>query len=114
MQRCAQLRERVSGKLRLGCSPDRAAGRLRFEGGEKPGQECVISGESIYTWIYALPEGEPTRLGVTVTSASVDTDTNLTVTFDGRVCLRVSGRGAPWTTHDVWWLGAAVPVAPVL
>jgi len=56
------LRQRVVDKLRAGGSPDRVAGRLRYE---HPGQESEwVSHEAIYTWIYALPKGELSRLGI--------------------------------------------------
>ncbi|MGB8200504.1 MAG: IS30 family transposase, partial [Pseudonocardiaceae bacterium] len=56
------LRQRVVDKLRAGASPDQVAGRLRYE---HPGQQAEwVSHEAIYTWIYALPKGELSRLGV--------------------------------------------------
>ena len=56
------LRQRVVDKLRAGASPDQVAGRLRYE---HPGQHAAwVSHEAIYTWIYALPKGELSRLGI--------------------------------------------------
>ncbi len=57
-----QRRRRVVDKLRAGASPDQVAGRLRYE---HPGQESEwVSHEAIYTWMYALPEGELSRLAI--------------------------------------------------
>lgn len=66
LEACAQLRERVVGKLRAGCSPDQIAGRLRYE---HPGQQaCHVSHEAIYNWIYALLTGELARQGILLRS----------------------------------------------
>lgn len=64
------LREQVLGKLRAGCSPDQAAGRLRHEhGGDHADRVAdTVSHEAIYTWIYALPKGELARQGVLLRS----------------------------------------------
>ncbi len=64
------LRDQVLGKLRGGCSPDQAAGRLRAEhGGEHAEQVAgTVSHEAIYTWIYALPKGELARQGILLRS----------------------------------------------
>lgn len=60
-----QLRGRVVAKLRAGASPDRVAGRLRYErtGAEADRVADTVSHEAIYTWIYALPKGELDRQG---------------------------------------------------
>ena len=61
-----ELAGRVVGKLRAGCSPERVAGRLRYE---HPGQQaCHGSHEAIYSWIYALPKGELARHGILLRS----------------------------------------------
>ncbi len=52
--------------LRAGHSPDQVAGRLRYE---YPGQQARwVSHESIHTWIYALPKGEPAAQGIVLRS----------------------------------------------
>ena len=61
------LRGRVVSGLRLGCSADQVAGRLKYD------RNCghtgaVISHEAIYTWMYALPKGELARLGIELRS----------------------------------------------
>jgi IS30 family transposase len=65
-----ELRERVLGKLRGGCSPDQVAGRLRHEHGGEHAERvaATVSHESIYTWIYALPKGELARQGILLRS----------------------------------------------
>jgi hypothetical protein len=45
-------------------------------------------------------------LNLTVHDAT-EHNTHLIVTFDGNVRLRISGHGAPWTTHDAWWLATS-------
>jgi IS30 family transposase len=64
------LREQVLGRLRVGCSPDQVAGRLRYEhGGEQAARVAeTVSHEAIYTWIYALPKGELARHGILLRS----------------------------------------------
>jgi IS30 family transposase len=64
------LRERVLDMLRAGCSPDQAAGRLRYEhGGGHAGLVAgTVSPEAIYTWVYALPKGELARQGILLRS----------------------------------------------
>jgi IS30 family transposase len=64
------LRRRVVSGLRVGWSPDQVAGRLRHAVacGEEVGTVETVSGESIYTWLYALPKGELARLGVDLRS----------------------------------------------
>ena len=64
------LRAQVLARLRAGCSPDQVAGRLRHE---HPGEQAervadTVSPEAIYTWIYALPKGEPAREGILLRS----------------------------------------------
>jgi IS30 family transposase len=50
------LREAVMAGLRAGWSPRQTAGRLRLE---SPGVHTgLVSHETIYTWLYALPKGE--------------------------------------------------------
>lgn len=59
---CAELRGKVTGLLKSGCSPGQAAGRLRYlAGGDQAG---AVSAEAIYTWIYALPKGELAAQGI--------------------------------------------------
>jgi IS30 family transposase len=64
------LRERVLGKLRAGCSPDQVAGRLRHEhaGAHAERVADTVSREAIYTWIYALPKGELAKQGIVLRS----------------------------------------------
>jgi len=64
------LRERVLGKLRAGCSPDQVAGRLRHEhaGAQAERVADTVSREAIYTWIYALPKGELAKQGIVLRS----------------------------------------------
>jgi transposase, IS30 family len=62
------LRRRVMSGLRLGCSPDQVAGRLKYDRAcGHPGE--VVSHEAIYTWLYALPKGELARLGIELRSS---------------------------------------------
>ncbi len=56
------LRCRVVSGLRGGFSPDQVAGRLKYDRACGQAGE-VVSHEAIYTWIYALPKGELSRLG---------------------------------------------------
>jgi transposase, IS30 family len=57
-----QLRSEVITRLRAGHSPGQVAGRLRYE---HPGQQARwVSAEAMYTWIYALPNGELARHGI--------------------------------------------------
>lgn len=60
------LRGVVVARLRAGWSPDQVAGRLRQHAriGHPDAVDGTISGEAIYTWLYALPKGELARLGV--------------------------------------------------
>jgi IS30 family transposase len=71
------LRERVLADLRYGRTPNQIAGRLKLEAadarvvlmeGSLPAGGETVSHEAIYTWIYALPKGELTRLGVMLAS----------------------------------------------
>lgn len=64
------LREQVLGKLRAGCSPDQAAGRLRYEHGGAHAERVAgtVSHEAIYSWLYALPKGELATRGVLLRS----------------------------------------------
>lgn len=64
------LAEWVLTRLRAGASPDQVAGRLRRERrlGQADAVEAGISGEAIYTWLYALPKGELARQGVLLRS----------------------------------------------
>jgi IS30 family transposase len=57
------LREQVVAGLRIGWSPEQIAGRLRREHGYRDSGK-VASHEAIYTWIYALPKGEPAAQGI--------------------------------------------------
>jgi IS30 family transposase len=61
-----ELRERVLGKLRAGCSPDQVAGRSRDEhaGPDADRVPDTVSHEAIYTWVNALPKGELARQGI--------------------------------------------------
>ena len=61
------LRGRVVSGLRCGLSPDQVAGRLKYDRGCGHAGD-VVSHEAIYTWMYALPKGEPGRLGVELRS----------------------------------------------
>lgn len=64
------LRGQVTGLLKAGCSPDQAAGRLRFlAGGRHPG---TVSAEAIYTWLYALPKGELAAQGIMLRSGRTE------------------------------------------
>jgi transposase, IS30 family len=57
------LRHRVVSGLGGGFSPDLVAGRLKYD--RSCGQAWdVVSHEAIYTWMYALPKGELSRMGV--------------------------------------------------
>jgi IS30 family transposase len=57
------LRERVTGDLRNGWSPEQIAGRLCYD--RRRGEtDMSVSHETIYTWIYAQPKGELARTGV--------------------------------------------------
>jgi transposase, IS30 family len=61
------LRRRVVSGLRSGLSPDQVAGRLKYD--RSCGQAGdVVSHEAIYTWMYALPKGGLSRLGVELRS----------------------------------------------
>uniref|UniRef100_UPI00034A0808 hypothetical protein n=1 Tax=Nocardiopsis kunsanensis TaxID=141693 RepID=UPI00034A0808 len=71
------LRTRVLHDLGHGRTPRQIAGRLKLEaGGEsvEPMEDSIpadgerISHEAFHTWIYALPEGEPVRLGMMLPS----------------------------------------------
>lgn len=53
-------------------------------------------------WLLCLAE----VLNLTVQDVIVEGDATLVVNFHDDVRLNVSGRAAPWTTHDVWWLAA--------
>ena len=77
------VREAVLGKLRAGCSPDQASGRLRREHGGTHAERvaATVSHEAIYTWLYALPKGELAAHGVLLRS--------------GRTARRRRGRSAP-------------------
>jgi transposase, IS30 family len=58
-----ELRERVTGDLKKGWSPEQVSGRLRYE--EWRGEaDMSVSHETIYTWIYAHPKGELARAGI--------------------------------------------------
>jgi transposase, IS30 family len=61
-----QLREDVVTRLRAGYSPDQVAGRLRYEHPDQHARQ--VSHEAIYTWIYALPQGELQRHGILLRS----------------------------------------------
>ncbi len=51
------LRERVTGDLRNGWSPEQIAGRLCYE--RSRGETVMpVSHEAIYTWFYAQPKGQ--------------------------------------------------------
>jgi IS30 family transposase len=64
------LREQVTGLLKAGCSPDQAAGRLRYlAGGRHAG---TVSAETIYTWLYALPKGELAARGIMLRSGRAE------------------------------------------
>lgn len=57
------LRERVTGDLVKGWSPEQISGRIRYEG--KRGEtDMSVSHEAIYTWIYAHPKGELAKTGI--------------------------------------------------
>ena len=57
------LRERVTGGLRKGWSPEQIAGRLHYD--RHRGETGMsVSHETIYTWIYAQPKGELARTGI--------------------------------------------------
>ena len=72
------LAERVTTKLRTGCSPDQVAGRIRYElaievaaaaaAGEAVPVAETVSHEAIYTWLYALPKGELAAQGILLRS----------------------------------------------
>ena len=64
------LRAQVTGLLRVGCSPDQAAGRLRYLGGGS--HAGSVSAEAIYTWIYALPKGELAAQGIMLRSGRAE------------------------------------------
>jgi transposase, IS30 family len=58
-----ELRDRVTGDLRKGWSPEEIAGRLCYE--RCRGETGMsVSHEAIYTWIYAQPKGELARAGI--------------------------------------------------
>jgi IS30 family transposase len=58
-----ELRERVTGDLKNGWSPEQISGRLCYE--RHRGETGMsVSHETIYTWIYAQPKGELARTGV--------------------------------------------------
>jgi IS30 family transposase len=57
------LRERVTGDLKKGWSPEQSAGRIRYESGRGE-TDMSVSHEAIYTWIYAQPKGELARAGI--------------------------------------------------
>jgi IS30 family transposase len=67
------LRDAVLGKLRAGCSPDQAAGRLRHEHGGTHAERvaATVSHEAIYTWLYALPKGELAAHGILLRSGRI-------------------------------------------
>ena len=52
-----ELRERVTGDLRKGWSPEQISGRLCSERSRWE-SNMSVSHEAIYTWIYAQPKGE--------------------------------------------------------
>ena len=58
-----ELRERVTGDLMKGWSPEEIAGRLCYER-SRGETDMSVSHEAIYTWIYAQPKGELTRAGI--------------------------------------------------
>ncbi len=58
-----ELRERVTGDLRKGWSPEQISGRLCLERSRGKGSMSV-SHEAIYTWIYAQPKGELEKSGI--------------------------------------------------
>jgi transposase, IS30 family len=60
---CPGLRERVTGDLAKGWSPEQISGRLAFERcrGETG---MAVSHEAVYTWFYAQPKGELRERGV--------------------------------------------------
>ncbi|MGH9208126.1 MAG: IS30 family transposase [Acidimicrobiales bacterium] len=60
------LREEVAGLLKAGCSPDQAAGRLRYLHGGSHAES--VSAEAIYTWSCALPKGELAARGIMLRS----------------------------------------------
>jgi IS30 family transposase len=58
-----ELRERVTGDLKKGWSPEQIAGRVCYE--RHRGETGMsVSHETIYTWIYAQPKGELARAGI--------------------------------------------------
>jgi IS30 family transposase len=58
-----ELRERVTGDLKKGWSPEQVSGRLCYE--RHRGETGMsVSHETIYTWIYAQPKGELAKAGV--------------------------------------------------
>lgn len=73
LERDLLLRERVLADLRHGRSPNQIAGRSKLEAaddtvglmeGSLPAGKAAVSHEAVCTWIYALPKGEPAKLGV--------------------------------------------------
>ena len=69
---CPALRAQVTALLKAGCSPDQAAGRLRYLRGRGEGHAGSVSAEAIYTWIYALPKGELAREGILLRSGRAE------------------------------------------
>jgi transposase, IS30 family len=66
-----ELRERVTGDLKKGWSPEQVSGRLRYEQGRGE-TDMSVSHEAIYTWIYAHPKGELARAGIVLRTSRED------------------------------------------
>jgi transposase, IS30 family len=56
-----ELHKRVAGDLMKGWSPEEIAGRGRYEA-SRGETDMSVSHEAIYTWIYAQPKGELSRV----------------------------------------------------